>query len=182
MMRRLVFPQHGLARRGLLAVGISLVAVAVLAAVEWLVLRRLGLKPLAEGERFSVLQYCPPREAGWGLLVYWNSSNKPNSSMRHGLELYEGSLGEKRQAFSWKELTPRGAVWAGEKGLVAISSQERTIYDTSQRPARSAANNMAPPACVPNDRGATWRLDASQVLGECRRAWLRNDGRPSRFA
>jgi WD40 repeat protein len=184
MMRRPVFTNSGLARRSLLAVGITLVAVATLASLEWLVLRGLGFRPLVNTESFSVLQCCPPQGANRGLLVYRSYSNKPNSSMRYALELYEGPLGENRQTFSWKGLAPSCAVWTGKEGLLAIGGEEGAIYtwdaSNSQVAPRSlgrhpgsvtlAADHAGRWLVSSNDRAVClWDLQARQMK------WRRND-------
>lgn len=128
MRPRLPLSGSLLARRALLALGLSAATVTGLAAIEWLVLDSLGRAPFSEPLRCSILQYSPPRGAEPALTVYWTCSSLPHEGMRHGLVLSNGRPGQQPRNIYWPELAPRCAVRLGQAGKVALGSLGGTIY------------------------------------------------------
>lgn len=116
-----------LARRALLALGLSMASVMGLVVVEWLILDSLGRAPFTEPTRCSILQFSPSREAGLALTAYWTCNSTPHEGVRHGLELSDGRPGRQPQKFYWPDLAPRCIVRLGKGGQVALGSLSGTI-------------------------------------------------------
>lgn len=154
MMRRL-FVQPGLARKGLLAIGISLMAVALLIAVEGLVLSWLGFPLTNEPDRYSVLQFCAPRGKGPALSVFWRRRPESTGGLQHYLQLHSWPLGGKNTCFAWEGLTPRSAAWIDAHGKLAIGSLEGTIYTWD------ASHSQTPPRALGLHPGCAMILAAA---------------------
>lgn len=128
MRSRFPFSGNLLARRAVLALGLSIASVIGLAVFEWLVLDYLGRAPFSEPAHCSILQYSPAQEAGPSLLVYRTCNGKPDDGMRYRVELSTGQPGRNAQEYYRPEFAPHCAVRLGKAGKVALGSLSGAIY------------------------------------------------------
>jgi hypothetical protein len=185
MTRRPAFIATGLARKGLLAIGVSLLAVAVLATAEGLLLRWLGFSWKAAPDRISVLHFCAPKDKGPAASVFWLRSAESSVGLRHGLQLHSWPLGRASVCYAWDHLTPRSATWIGAHGKLALGSLEGTIYtwDASNRDRTPQAlgSHLGCAMLLAADADGRWLASANDWLlclwdvAERRLRWRRTD-------